>query len=279
MQPGILTARNNSAIGRKHQVCQNHRAIRFLGCILLAMVAARIAFAVRPPPSTAEVFAESIRYCLPQVQPPAIGLKIHLLPITIEPRFPGRDFRGAARAGGIICGWEAFNPSPFKPRVTKLPADPVLVLANGYLKCTSIRAALFDPQVSIADYPPGHFGDFEYAGLLVPAWIEFSDEATLQKIFQTLARLADGPDATDFAIYEMEDPELKLADYRSGSMFTPELLVEFVGGTNLRIELNFTQGRMLVQADDRWDFYHLNQPQAYLLRKIVMAESNKPSAM
>jgi hypothetical protein len=273
MRSGTLTAQNPPRPDRKNRVRQNYRTLRFTACVLPAIAAAQIAGAVRPQTSTTNLFTRSIPHPLPQVHLPVIEPHIPLLPISIQPHLLARDFR-SARADWITCGWGLANRVTFESRVTKLPPDPVLVLAHGYLKCKSIRSALFDPQVSVAGYPTGHFGDYEYASLLVPAWIEISDEANLREIFHTLTSLAEGPDDPEFALYEMEDPELELSDYRRASKFTPELLIEFVGGTDLRIELNFTQSRMLIAVDTRWDFYNLNQPQAYLLRKIIKAKKN-----
>ena len=275
MRPAALTGQNNLTPDWKNRSCQNYALSRFPVAVLSAIVATQTAFAVQSPLTWTDAFAPVIHNSLLQVHFPVIEPKIHLLPVSIEPRFPARDLR-AARAEWITCGWGLTNPVTFESRVTKLPSDPVLVLANGYLKCKSIRSALFDPQVSVAGYPTGHFGDYEYAGLLVPAWIEFSDETVLREIFRTLACLADGPDDLEFAIYEMEDPELKLSDYRRATGFIPELLIEFVGGMDLRIELNFTQGRMLIQANTRWDFYNLNQHQAALLRTTVATRKNVP---
>ena len=277
MLPVPLIAQNNSVPVRTSRNRQHRRILAFLALALPTVVSTQTALAIQSPPTPTDAFARDAHNYRSQVHFPAIEPHLHLLPVSIEPHF-SRKVSRAARADWITCGWGVANPPDFVPRITKLPADPVLVLANGYLKCKSIRSALFDPQVSVADYPAGHFGDYEYAGLLVPAWIEFSDETSLRAIFHTLASLADGPDDFRFAYYEMEDPQMKLADFRHTSGFTSELLLEFVGGTNLRIELNFTQGRMLIQVDNRWDFYHLNQHQAGLLREIVAARKSNPPA-
>ncbi|HEY4247956.1 MAG TPA: hypothetical protein VGM64_13970 [Lacunisphaera sp.] len=263
---------------RRSRIRQRRQVLAFLALALSTVIATQAAFAIQPPPTPNDFSAPAIHNLLWQVHIPIVEPGLRLLPVSIEPHFPRKVSR-AARAVWITCGWGVTNPINFESRVTKLPADPVLVLANGYLKCQSIRSALFDPQVSVAGYPAGHFGDDEYAGLLVPAWIEFFDEASLRKIFHTLAGVADGPDSSAFAYYEMEDPQMKLAEYRRASGFSPELLVEFVGGTDLRIEVNFTQGRMLIQVDDRWDFYNLDQHQAGCLREIIAAGENKPPAI
>ncbi|MEO6992868.1 MAG: hypothetical protein ABI273_04500 [Lacunisphaera sp.] len=277
MQPVASASPNHPVPAPSSRTRQRRRFLTLLALALSFVVATQPALAIQAPPAPIDVVAPGIHNYLSHVHFPAIEPHFHLLPVSIEPHFSRKDFP-PARAMWSTCGWGVAYPTNFAPRITKLPADPVLVLANGYLKCKSIRSALFEPQVSVADYPAGHFGDYEYAGLLVPAWIEFSDETSLRKIFHTLTSLADGPDDIWYDYYEADDSPVKLADYRQTTTFTPELLIEFVGGTNLRVELNFTQGRMLIQVDDRWDSYHLNQHQAGLLRKIIAAGKNNPSA-
>jgi hypothetical protein len=275
MRPWTSAAPNHLTTVRRNRTRRRRRGLIFLAFALFTIAATKVAFAIQSPPIPNNFSTPAIHNLLSQVHFPPIEPNLRLLAVSVEPHFPRKVSR-ATRADWITCGWGLTNPVNFESRVTKLPADPVLVLADGYLKCKSIRSALFDPQVSVAGYPAGHFGDYEYAGLLVPAWIEFFDEANLREIFHTLAGVADGPDSSAFAYYEMEDPQMKLADYRRASGFSPELLVEFVGGTDLRIEVNFTQGRMLIQVDNRWDFYNLNQPQAGFLREIITAGENNP---
>ena len=161
-------------------------------------------------------------------------------------------------------------------RATKLPIDPTLVLGDSYLKCRKIDAALMEPIVSVASYPPGYFGGFVYEGLLVSHRFEFSDEAVLQKIFKLLVEAAKEPDDWDeLVLDDWEGQEQKLADYRKTTGFTPEFVFEFVGANTLRIEFNPTRGRLLIVGGEKWDGYSLDQESAAELRGILEVEKKK----
>jgi len=162
-----------------------------------------------------------------------------------------------------------------EPRVTKLPVDPMLVLSDSYLKCEKVRAAFFGPVVSVASYPPGYFGDYEYEGQLVSDWIEISDEGLLQQLFTVLVEVADGPDE-DMDYYEWDSETLQLAALSKRTGFSPEMVVEFVGDAPLAVEINLSSGRMLIQAGDKWDFYSVDRLSAAALRDLLGAIPKKP---
>lgn len=166
-------------------------------------------------------------------------------------------------------------------RITKLPVDPILVLGESYLKCQMIKAALFEPAVSVEFYPPGYFGEYEYEGLLISDRLEFSDEATLEKLFRLMAEVVKAP-ADEEMIEELLDdetePELKLADYRKNTGFSPEFIFEFTGETPLRMEINLTRGRLLIQAGEQWDGYEIDQQSAVALRTLLWAERERQRA-
>jgi len=162
-----------------------------------------------------------------------------------------------------------------EPRITKLPSDPMLMLGDGYLKCRMVRAALFEPAISVASYPPGYFGEYVYEGLLVSDWIEFFDETLLRQLFAVLVETPNGPDE-EMEYYEWDNEALKLAELRKGTGFFPELVIEFIGEAPLAIEINLTRGRMLIQAGDKWDFYSVDRLSAAALRTMLVAEQTKP---
>lgn len=162
--------------------------------------------------------------------------------------------------------------------MTKLPVDPIFVLGESYLKCQVIKAALLEPTVSVESYPRGYFGEYEHEGLLISDRFEFSDEATLEKLFKLMVEVvkvpADGEMIEEFRDDELE-PELKLADYRKNTRFFPEFIFEFAGEKPLRMEINLTRGRLLIQAGEQWDGYEIDNLSAQALRALLMAERGR----
>ena len=176
------------------------------------------------------------------------------------------------------CGGGRVESVNFEQRKSKLPADPVLVLGDVYLRCTLIKAVAIEPAVVMTDYPRGYFGDYEYAGWLVTDRFEFSDEPTLKRIFQLLVEAVASPDY-DAMFEELENDsngtELKLADYRKQTGFVPEMVFELVGEKTLRMEINLTRGRLLIQTGEKWDGYMLDRWSGADLRALLSAERER----
>ena len=243
---------------------------------LLAGTAAGIAFgSAQVGPLVGDSVALRIKEYMARSISSAITPKILQHEVTVELRHPPTELRRMNPFYWGGCGGGGIANYDFEPRTTKLPVDPTLVLADAYLKCQMIRAAIFEPQVPVAFYPAGYFGEYEYAGLLVRDWLEFSDETVLGQLFGLLVKVAKEPDDWEMEFVLENGSEPKLADYRQNTGFTPELLFEFVGGIPLRVEINLTRDRLLIQAGDRWDCYALDSGSAATLKALALAKQNK----
>jgi hypothetical protein len=248
-----------------------------LFCLLCMGMAGRVT-ATQADRLIAELLAMRTQECMAQ----KISSGMH--PKALDPRVMdgphghSSDLRRLNSLYWRTCGFGGVGDLNGEPRTTKLPADPILVLGESYLKCQMIKAALLEPTVSVEFYPPGYFGEYEYEGLLASDRFEFSDEATLEKLFKLLVEVVKVPDngemIEDF-LYDFEEPELKLADYRKQTGFFPEFIFEFVGEKPLRMEINLTKGRLLIQAGDQWDGYEIDRRSAAALRELLLADRKK----
>jgi hypothetical protein len=119
-------------------------------------------------------------------------------------------------------------------------------------------------------------GEFEYKGILVSDWLEFSDETKLRQLLSLLLEVARDPDEWEMDFEEDTGVELKVADYRRNTQFTPELVFEFVGDTTIQMEINLTTERVLIQASERWEVYNLDPWSAAALKAMVMEERGGP---
>ena len=149
--------------------------------------------------------------------------------------------------------------------------DPVGEIGAAYLQSRSVKAVLLDPEFRVSDYPEGHFGSWVQDGLLVKERVEFTDEANLRHVFALLVESIGEPDDEPFDWWrEAPGPKMSAADFRRRSGFVPELSFEFVGAVPLRIELNATQRRMLIQAGDRWGIHALDRWAAVALKDLMV---------
>jgi len=245
------------------------RAIIARFVALVIGLASCAAFAGQTRPLIDEAFVLSVKetMTLSLLSAPAPKLPPALV---VALRYPPPESRRTRFGYWHTCGWgSVVYPAP---RATKLPVDPVFILADGYRKCRSITASLLEPRVMVGAYPIGYFGDFTYEGVLVSDRLEFSDEPGLQQLFGLMVRLAKEPEDYWDPGFEWKDPDLKLTEYRDQTQFTPELVLEFVGETTVRLEINLTTKRLLVQSGERWEMYDLDQKSAAALKEVLTAE-------
>ena len=172
---------------------------------------------------------------------------------AVEPHFHLLEMHLGRSAYLFGCSGDGIANLDFKPRQTKLPVDPTLIIANGYLKCKMVKATIIDPRILITDYPAGYFGDFESEGQLVIDWFEIANEPQLKQLFDQLVRIAKEPNDWERGYNYFNSLDPKLADFRNSMGFTPELLFEFVGDVSIKIEINVTTERVLIQSGDRWE--------------------------
>lgn len=174
------------------------------------------------------------------------------------------------------CRSMAIDVYSVEPRPSKLSTSPALLVSESYLKCQAINVGVIEPRVLATDYPPGHFGAFEYAGLLVSDWLEISEEASLRRLFALLIEVV-GESTTanndEGGLLEL-DEAFSLADYRKDYDFRPELVLEFVGASPLIVELDLTKQRLLIQVNDRWDVLVLDPWSATALGALIVTERN-----
>ena len=246
----------------------------------LVTITAGRAMADEPGVSLQEIMAHRTdervaRLILPEIASMGVSLrtKAELLSLPLLSRLTERFLWHGCGFGGTGSLLAELRPS-------SLPADPLLVLGEGYLKCRMITAMLFEPTVSVEFYPPGYFGEYEYAGLLASDRFEFTEEKTLERIFQLLTEVArprnlDEYEYREIDDLEFEDADLKLADYRKLVGFVPELLFEFSGEKILRVEINLTSGQLLIQAEEKWDAFEIDRPSAAALRALLWAQRGK----
>ena len=176
----------------------------------------------------------------------------------------------------IGCGWGSVESRyNFEPRLTKLPDDPILILAAGYLRCQRIDISVLDPRVPVAFYPSGHFGDYVYENVLITDRLELSDEMMLRQLFFLMVESAAAVDE-DWSVWPGEaQTEMKVSDFRDETGFVPEMLIELVGETVVRMEMNFTRQQVLIQSGDLWETYTLDPGSAAALKEMVIAEQIK----
>ncbi len=241
---------------------------------LLIEAASCAALGAHAGPLIDEAFVLSVEEFMSRSLLSVAAPKLPPAQVVVALRYPPPESRRTRFHPWSGCGWgSAVYPAP---RMTKLPVNPIFILVAGYRQCRRIVATMIEPRVPVGLYPAGHFGDFIYEGLLVSDRLEFSDEPTLQQVFGLLAETAEEPES-DWAWYfeGWDDPELKLVEYRNKTRFTPELLLEFVGETTVRIELNLTTRRLLVQTGERWEMYTLDQRSGAALQNLVTAEQTR----
>jgi hypothetical protein len=244
----------------------------------LVTITAGRAMADEPGVSLQEIMAHRTdervaRLILPEIASMGVSLrtKAELLSLPLLSRLTERFLWHG-------CGFGGTGSLLAESRPSSLPADPLLVLGEGYLKCRMITAMLFEPTVSVESYPAGYFGEYEYEGLLASDRFEFPDEATLEKLFNLLVEVVKVPGNEEMIeeFFDDEgDPELNLADYRKSTGFFPEFMLEFLGEKPLRVEINLTKGRMLIQAGEKWGGYEIDSRSAAALRALVWAERGK----
>ncbi len=249
--------------------------MKALVIVLLLGIAAHSAVAAPLGPLIDDTITRRIRSYLAHNLASITPITATLLPIAVEPRYPPPPVLRAKSYYWGDCGGGRATNDTFEPRLTKLPADPTLILADGYLKCRLIKATTFEARVPIALYPDGYFGDLEYEGRLISDRVELSTEAELKQLFELLVRAAKEPDDWEMEFYVENGLEPKLSDFRNESCFIPELLFEFVGETVVRIEINLTTERLLIQAGDRWECYTLDWRCATALSKIIGTEQTR----
>ena len=237
--------------------------------VLLLGIVANPAVAVPLEPLIDESITRRIQAHLAHNFASIIPTTATLLPIAVEPHYPPPPVLRAKSYYWGGCGGGRATNDNFEPRLSKLPADPTLILADAYLKCRLIKATAFEARVPIALYPDGYFGDLEFEGRLISDRAELSTEAELKRLFELLVRAAKEPDDWEMKFHVENGLEPKLSDFRNETCFTPELLFEFVGETVVRIEINLTIERLLIQAGDRWEYYTLDWRSAAVLSKII----------
>jgi hypothetical protein len=157
-------------------------------------------------------------------------------------------------------------------------ADPVAAIGAAYLQSRSVKAALLDPRVHVDSYPEGRFGSWLQDGVLVTERVEITGESEIRQVFALLVEAIEGPDETFDYLGEEPSSGTSLADYRRNTGFVPEVTFEFVGATSLRAELSLKQGRLLLQAGDRWEVYALDRWSGAALKQLLSAPRAVPGA-
>jgi len=221
-----------------------------------------------------DVFTRRIQEQLRRNAAPLILPKTWQTNVSVTSRYPpwAMSRRSFLWAG---CGWGTPGKFNFEQRQTKLPDDPTLILAAGYQKCERIDISILDSSVPVYAYPAGYFGDYVYESVLIADRMEFSDEDSLRHIFiLTVEAAAMVDDIWPFWLDERPS-EVTLVDFRKETGFNPELLIEFVGETNVRIEINLTMQRVLILSGDRWESYALDPGSAAALQNIASAKQAK----
>jgi hypothetical protein len=200
-----------------------------------------------------------------------------LSPTMVGLRYPPPDKRKVYYSHWRTCGGGFVGKYNLEPRATALPVDPTLILAEAYRKCRMVKAAMIEASVRVASYPADYFGEFEYDGLLVSDWFEFSDETVLRQLFGLFVEARKEPDYGEMDFDEMTGLDLKLADYRINTGFIPDLLFEFIGDTTLRVEINLRTERMLILTGERWEAYTFDQWSVAALKQLMEAERSQAS--
>ncbi len=220
-----------------------------------------------------EAFTQWIQERLQKSTPPTEPPSAWKAKIRIEPH-PLKADPDKRRAFWITCGGGFSNRFVFEQRATKLPDDPTLILASGYRSCQRMDIFILEPRVPVAFYPTGYFGDYVYENILVKDRMELFDETLLRQLFLLIAEGAIA--VNDLEAYWFDEPQLvQVTDFRKESHFIPELVIEMVSPDEVRIELDFTHEKILIQKADRWESYLLDPGAAAAIRKIVADEQIK----
>lgn len=188
---------------------------------------------------------------------------------SVDPRY-SRWKWGFANDYWAGCGFGTENRFNFERRPMKLPDDPTLILGAGYLKCERIDISILEPRVHVESYPTGYFGDHVYENVLIEKRVEFSDEAVLRQLFFLMVEAATGVDDNWSFLLDDMNADLNVADFRKATGFIPELLIEFVGETNVRVEMNLNRRRVLILSGDRWEVYELHSKSAAAVENIAI---------
>lgn len=209
---------------------------------------------------------------------PVFRIEPSSAPLVVQPvisvglNSPGL-FRAPFRCACMLGrGFHRLPKEKDSGRESTLP-DPVAAIAAAYLQSRSVRAALLDPDFPVADYREGYFGSWVQDGLLVKERAEFTDEATIRRVFTLLVEAIGEPD--DLVDWWVKEPGARftLNDFRRNLGFVPDLVFEFVGGGPLRVEFNLRQERLLIQAGDRWEVHALDRWSAAALTGLLMAQA------
>lgn len=152
--------------------------------------------------------------------------------------------------------------------------DPIAVMSDAYLNCRVIAvdvlaSDLTDSDVTESAFPVCALG--ASVGEVVPVMgrREISNSGSLRELFSLLAEaIGDPEEPMDFWV-EVPDSTAPMGDYLRDTSFEPELLVEFVGGRPLQVQISWAQRRIMVQAGDYWDGYELDAGAARALQKYL----------
>jgi hypothetical protein len=157
---------------------------------------------------------------------------------------------------------------------THLP-DPVATIAAAYLQSRSVQAVLLDPDVVVDSYPPAFFGSWVRDGILITHRRELTEEMDTQQVFALLVEAIAGHDPETDLWFDETGAKPSQAAYLRSTGFMPEMIFEFTGELPLRVGLNTRQGRLLIQAGDRWEVYALDQWSGAALKAVVTAPAKE----
>ncbi len=228
---------------------------------------------------SAPVLAARARPARAVVLPPKLDLPA--IPIVFStPRFPTlaeqmKASTGNALSGGIVPRRSIFHGCGgmgvrlvVDPRPNQLVL-PLAALGEAYLKCRMIRVNLLAPEVPVASYPPGYFGDWTDDGIMVLQRAEFTDEAQMRALFLQLAASTDVPEDDEDSWLYAEDEDMTVGKFLKNSVRGSQWTIDFVGEVPVHLAFVARAGRLFVEAGDRWSSYALSAGQAAALAEML----------
>jgi hypothetical protein len=183
-------------------------------------------------------------------------------------------FGGGVERWYIIPGGILPGPIPVRPP-TLLPANPLPILDDAYLNCTSIRITRTESEVRLQNYTKSCISDSANGEHLVGEKIETVDELSMKEIF---AQIADGIDGLeDVAFLYSLNGDTSLAHFEQIACFTPAFVTEFIGSRRLTVEIDLKNRLALFIANGRWGSYHLDAPEATRLQEFLEKQMYGPN--
>lgn len=158
--------------------------------------------------------------------------------------------------------------------MARLP-DPVVALGAAFREGRAIKVSILERRVLATDYPEGYFGHWIHEGILVSDRVEITDGPEARLVFALLAETVGEIDEEEYFWFEEAVAGMSAADYRRATGFVPDLVVDFAGAPRVRVEINLSLRRALIEVGHDWEVFVTDRWAADALLEFVGTKAVK----